>query len=165
MSANKKNTTKTNKSSTPTTKETKTPAKSAARKPATKRTTPVTPNEEAAATAGIVAAVVRAAAPVVVAPSASAPVKEVAGAAVRTTITAKIDVGFGNALYIRGEGPGLSWDQGRLMTNLGSDVWQVQLGEAARPFAFKFLINDVTWSVGADFTLTAGTSGMFVPQF
>lgn len=165
MSANKKNTTKTNKSSTPTTKETKAPAKSAARKTVAKPAAPVTPKEEAAATAGIVAAVVRAAAPVVVAPAAPTPVKEVASAAVRTTITAKIDVGFGNALYIRGEGPGLSWEHGRLMTNLGADAWQVQLGEAARSFAFKFLINDVTWSVGADYTLPAGTSGVFEPQF
>jgi hypothetical protein len=29
-----------------------------------------------------------------------------------TTIEAKIDVGFGNNLFVRGEGPGLSWEKG-----------------------------------------------------
>src|SRR5579872_5239985 len=32
------------------------------------------------------------------------------------TIEAKIDVGFGNTLYLRGEGPGLSWTQGVPLT-------------------------------------------------
>ena len=34
------------------------------------------------------------------------------------TIEAKIDVGFGNALYMRGEGLGLSWTQGVPLTKL-----------------------------------------------
>src|SRR3954466_1312984 len=32
-----------------------------------------------------------------------------------TTIQAKVDVGFGNTLTIRGQGQGLSWDQGQPM--------------------------------------------------
>src|SRR4030095_613806 len=40
-------------------------------------------------------------------PSVSVPV---------TILEAKIDVGYGNTLFIRGEGPGLSWAQGTPMT-------------------------------------------------
>ena len=39
-------------------------------------------------------------------------VKKAAPKVVVTTITALVDVGFGNTLYLRGEGPGLSWEKG-----------------------------------------------------
>jgi hypothetical protein len=82
-----------------------------------------------------------------------------------TTITARIDVGFGNALYIRGEGPGLSWDKGVLMSCVGADSWQWTVTEAARPIAFKLLVNDLTWSTGPDFTVAAGTTTALTPEF
>lgn len=99
------------------------------------------------------------------APAPAAAIKEVARKAVTTTITAKIDVGFGNTITIRGEGPGLSWDTGLLMTNLGSDLWEVQLGESARPFIFKFLVNDLSWSTGPDYVLESGVSVLLKPTF
>jgi len=83
-------------------------------------------------------------------------VKPVASKPVVTTVTAKIDVGFGNALYVRGEGPGLKWDQGALMTCVGEDAWAITLGESSRAFTLKFLINDVTWSAGPDFHVASG---------
>lgn len=39
-------------------------------------------------------------------------VKTAPSSVVTTKIVALIDVGFGNTLYIRGEGPGLSWEKG-----------------------------------------------------
>lgn len=164
MSASKKTTPKTTKSPAPATKSSKAAAKSAPKKPTSK----AAPSAEAVATAGIVAAVARAAAPAMIAtPTTAAVVPSVkaAAAAVRTSITAKVDVGFGNALYIRGEGPGLSWDHGREMRNVAADLWHLELGESARPFAFKFLINDVAWSTGADYMLAPGASGTFSPAF
>lgn len=82
-----------------------------------------------------------------------------------TTITARIDVGFGNALYIRGEGPGLSWDKGVPLNCVGADIWQWTVTEAARPIAFKLLVNDLTWSTGPDFTVAAGTTTTLKPEF
>lgn len=82
-----------------------------------------------------------------------------------TTITARIDIGFGNALYVRGEGPGLSWDRGTLMNCVDSDQWLLTLGESARPFTFKFLVNDLTWSAGADFIVESGSSITLTPEF
>jgi hypothetical protein len=92
-------------------------------------------------------------------------VKAVATRPVATTITAQIDIGFGNQLYIRGEGPGLSWDRGLLMNCVTDRQWQVVLGESARPIVFKFLVNDLSWSAGADYTAAPGASVVLVPSF
>ncbi len=151
MSASKKSSTKSAASPAPATKST------AAKTVAKKKTT---------------AATVRATTPTPVAMLAPKPVaaatpavKPVAAKPVVTTITAKIDIGFGNALYIRGEGPGLSWDQGRLMDCVGSDVWRIVLAESARAYTFKFLVNDLTWSAGPDFSAACGTSITLTPEF
>lgn len=99
------------------------------------------------------------------APVAAPAVKPVASKPVSTTISAKIDVGFGNALFVRGEGPGLSWDQGLAMECVQSDLWRIVLAESARAYTFKFLINDLTWSAGPDFTAACGTSVTLTPEF
>lgn len=98
-------------------------------------------------------------------PAASPAVKPVATKPVVTTITARIDVGFGNALFIRGEGAGLSWDQGLAMECVGNDLWRIVLAESARAYTFKFLVNDLTWSTGPDFTAACGTSVTLTPEF
>jgi len=161
MSAIKKNTAKATKSPAPATKEAKSAVKPAAKTSSAKSSA----KKNAAATATIVAAVTRAVSPAVVEAVTPALVNEVAVPTLVTTIAAKIDVGFGNALYLRGDGPGLSWDRGIPMTNIGADLWQLQLGESARPFVFKFLVNDVTWSSGTDFVIAAGARELFTPRF
>jgi hypothetical protein len=106
--------------------------------------------------------------PVKKAPAKRAPapkVEPVAPTAVLTTITAKIDIGFGNALYLRGEGAGLSWDRGTQMNCVNDDTWMLELGESVRPVIYKFLVNDLTWSAGEDYVVPAGTSVTVVPAF
>jgi hypothetical protein len=103
----------------------------------------------------------------VVAPVAAAPVviQPVKPEPVVTTITAQIDVGFGNALFIRGEGPGLSWDDGVEMECIGNELWRICLGESARGFTFKFLVNDLSWSTGPDYSVASGAAVTLIPQF
>ena len=169
MTAIKKTTSKSSKSPAPATsvtpasaakaaapaKAAKPAAKPAASKPAAKKKLPAP----------------AAAAPVRVAPVAVAPVvkpvavKPVASKPIVTTISAQIDIGFGNALYIRGEGAGLSWDKGLLMTCVAGDLWQIVLGESARPIVFKFLVNDLSWSVGEDYSVTPGSTLTLEPTF
>jgi hypothetical protein len=92
-------------------------------------------------------------------------VKKTAPKAVVTTICAQIDVGFGNSLYLRGEGPGLSWDRGVLMDCVGDDRWSIVLRESARPVACKFLVNDSVWSTGEDYIAKSGVTTAFTPLF
>jgi hypothetical protein len=98
-------------------------------------------------------------------PVPPAPVKKPAAQPTRTTIVANIDVGFGNALYIRGEGPGLSWEKGLVMDCVSDAQWIVTISDAVGPIVFKFLRNDVTWCVGIDYTVEPGASITLEPAF
>lgn len=82
-----------------------------------------------------------------------------------TTIAAIIDVGFGNTLYLRGEGPGLSWEHGLCMDCVANAEWTISIQEASKPLVFKFLLNDEIWCTGADYTLAPGKTGAFTPEF
>ena len=83
----------------------------------------------------------------------------------KTRIIAQFDVGFGNALYIRGKGANLSWDKGFPMQNTKSNEWiwesdaQFQTGE------FKILINDTIFETGQNHALYCGTTIKHTPRF
>lgn len=77
---------------------------------------------------------------------------------------AQIDIGFGNSLFIRGEGAGLSWEQGILMDCLDSSAW-TWTGKSKKPVLFKVLINDEIWSTGENFEIPAGEAITFTPSF
>lgn len=104
-------------------------------------------------------------APAPVAKKAAPAVKKAAPAPVVTVITASIDVGFGHSLYIRGEGPGLSWDVGVPMACIADDQWRITLGETTTPIVFKFLVDDLSWSTGEDYVATPGSALLLTPAF
>ncbi len=97
-------------------------------------------------------------------PAVKAPAVKKAASAV-TRITAAIDVGFGNSLYLRGEGGGLSWDKGVLLDCVSDESWTITLAESTKPIECKFLLNDVAWSVGNDYIVPAGSSVVLKPTF
>jgi hypothetical protein len=80
------------------------------------------------------------------------------------TIEAKIDVGFGNTLYLRGEGLGLSWTQGVPLTCVDGSTWKWS-GETKEQLKFKLLINDQVWSQGEDLVATPGQKVEISPAF
>ena len=88
-----------------------------------------------------------------------------AGKPVVTVITARIDIGCGNSLYLRGEGPGLSGDRGVPLDCADDDCWTITLPETAQPILFKFLVNDLTWSTGPDHVASSGSKVEIVPVF
>ncbi len=98
-------------------------------------------------------------------PARKAPLKKPAASATSTKITANIDVGFGNTLYLRGEGPGLNWDRGLAMDCVADDEWTITLSDATVPIVFKFVLNDTIWSLGNDFTVEPGGSVAIAPTF
>jgi hypothetical protein len=43
--------------------------------------------------------------------------------------------------------------------------WDVTISDAVSPVVFKFLVNDVTWCVGADYSVDPGASITVEPTF
>jgi hypothetical protein len=97
--------------------------------------------------------------PRVKSPVASAP------ATAPTVIIATIDVGFGNALYLRGDGPGLSWNKGTLLDCVAGDQWSITIPGVKSPVTFKFLLNDQTWSKGEDYVAAPASTTALIPAF
>jgi hypothetical protein len=98
----------------------------------------------------------------------SAPAKKKATASTAplvTTISAKVDIGFGNHLYLRGEGPILSWDRGTAMDCTSNILWTTTIKGATAPVIFKVLVNDLTWSTGKDYVVEPGQSVTITPTF
>ncbi len=89
----------------------------------------------------------------------AAPAKKV------TRIVANVDVGWGNLLYIRGEGAGLSWEQGVPMICTNDTEWHWVAETEAGPISFKFLINDEKWALGENVTINAGDVHISDPIF
>ena len=82
-----------------------------------------------------------------------------------TTLSAKVDIGFGNMLYIRGEGPGLNWNRGVPMDCVAADEWVWSTKSARSSFSCKVLINDEIWSTGDDFVVPPGERLVCYPSF
>lgn len=59
----------------------------------------------------------------------------------RLLVTAYI--GIGNKLYIRGEGPGLSWDRGTPLQFVSIGKWRWESPDASAPVTLKLYKNDV----------------------
>jgi hypothetical protein len=82
-----------------------------------------------------------------------------------TKVVARIDVGLGNALFIRGQGDGLAWDKGTPLLCQNASSWVWSTGQATGKVAFKLLLNDVTWAQGDDIVVEAGKKIEVVPRF
>ncbi len=82
-----------------------------------------------------------------------------------TTVQAKIDVGFGNELFIRGQGDGLSWDKGTPLKCEDASTWVWTTKEAKGKAEFKLLINDELWASGENVAVNPGETLETVPSF
>jgi len=98
--------------------------------------------------------------PVATAPAPSAAVSNGA----LTTIEVKRDVGFGNAVFMRGQGAGLTWERGLPLVNVDAQTWRWS-GLAKDPITFKLLINDEIWSAGGDLMIKPGQKLEVAPEF
>jgi hypothetical protein len=83
-----------------------------------------------------------------------------------TKITIKCDAGFGNTLFIRGNGiPALSWDKGIPLKNISADEWLFEINTSFTHAEIKILINDQHFETGPNHTLKCGTSAHYTPAF
>lgn len=73
-------------------------------------------------------------------------------------IRAHINVGFGNELFIRGEGlPSLSWQKGIKMTCRTPELWEFVYSGSERngTIEIKILMNDKRWQDGNNIRIEA----------
>jgi hypothetical protein len=82
-----------------------------------------------------------------------------------TVVEARIDVGLGNALFIRGQGDGLNWDQGQPLACMNASTWIWHSTQAREKIVFKLLLKDQVWAKGPDMVLEAGRKLEVVPAF
>jgi len=101
---------------------------------------------------------------VAVAPSAVATVKPTRKTGSTATIEAKIDVGFGNTLFLRGEGSGLTWEQGIPLNCVDGSTWQWS-GPVEEKLKIKLLLNDAVWAQGEDLVVAPGEKLKISPAF
>jgi hypothetical protein len=155
----------------PMVKTKKSPAKTAAKSIETtpvKTTAPVASvAPKPVATAPAAPAVAKAPAPaapaVAKAPAAKAATNGAAKTAI-ATIDVKLDVGFGNAVFVRGQGAGLTWEHGQPLVCVDGKTWR-WTSEVKEPVTFKLLINDKVWSAGNDLTIAPGQKLEIAPEF
>lgn len=81
-----------------------------------------------------------------------------------TTIVAQTDVGWGSSIYLRGEGAGLSWDEGVAMDHVDG-AWTWSTTAAKEGVTFKFILNDEAWAVGENLSVAAGGTSISSPTF
>jgi hypothetical protein len=81
-----------------------------------------------------------------------------------TIIDVKHDAGFGNALFLRGHGGGLTWERGVPLICVDGKTWRWS-GRVNGPITFKPLINDSIWAAGNDLTVKPGQKLEVKPSF
>ena len=59
-----------------------------------------------------------------------------------TRLIATAYIGIGNRLFIRGEGPGLSWEKGVPLQFVSIGKWRWETPDATGPVSFKLYKND-----------------------
>ena len=59
-----------------------------------------------------------------------------------TRVIATAYIGIGNRMFIRGEGPGLSWNKGVPLQFVSIGKWRWETNEATAPIRFKLYKND-----------------------
>lgn len=83
----------------------------------------------------------------------------------KTSVTIHYDVGFGNALYLRGRGANLSWDKGVMLRNISNDEWIWETDTLFNNCEFKALINDNEYECGENHLIKSGEIIQYTPEF
>ena len=88
-----------------------------------------------------------------------------ASQAKKSRVLVKYDVGFGNILFIRGQGAGLNWEKGQMMKNLSKDEWVWETDLSFNACEFKVLLNDQGFESGDNHKLLQGANFEYTPRF
>lgn len=84
----------------------------------------------------------------------------------KSRITVKYDVGFHNAIYIRGQGgANLNWERGVPLKNISANEWVWDCDANFSTIEFKILINDRVYETGPNHHLKYGSQAQILPKF
>ena len=122
------------------------------------------PNEKPTVTSRATSAPGTSAAGTSAAGTSPAGTKAAAPSPALTIIDVKLNVGFGNAVFLRGQGAGLTWERGLPLDCVDAQTWR-WCGMAKDPITFKLLINDKVWSAGNDLRIAPGQKIEVAPEF
>ena len=81
------------------------------------------------------------------------------------TLIANLNVGIGNAPYVRGEGQGLSWTHGVPMSFVEIGKWEWKVEDADEPAWVRIFKNDKVSAYGDDIEIGVGEIVEVYPQF
>lgn len=82
-----------------------------------------------------------------------------------TRLTVVSYIGIGNKLYLRGDGPGLSWDKGVPLQFVSIGRWRWETGNATAPVNCKIYKNDKLEAPLGTLTLAPGTEQEITAAF
>ncbi|MDR3624231.1 MAG: hypothetical protein P4L16_03710 [Chlamydiales bacterium] len=82
-----------------------------------------------------------------------------------TKVIIDYDVGFGNSLYIRGQGAGLTWEKGVQLKNVKANEWIWETCATCTVAEFKILINDRQYETGPNHSIKCGSTTQYSPRF
>lgn len=82
-----------------------------------------------------------------------------------TLVEARLELGPGNALFIRGEGEGLSWHEGTPLKKIAPGTWTWHSLRPKSYILFQLLLNDLVWAKGEDRVLEPGGRLELDPDF
>ncbi|MDI1337320.1 MAG: hypothetical protein PSU94_14140 [Lacunisphaera sp.] len=89
-------------------------------------------------------------------PASAAPAEAAVSSDGATRLLATAYIGIGNKLFIRGDGPGLSWDKGVPMQFVSIGKWGWATDDATGPIAVKLYKNDETAALSGEIFLEPG---------
>ena len=82
-----------------------------------------------------------------------------------TLVEVKLELGPGNALFIRGEGEGLTWHEGQRLTLVSPSTWVWRAVGSKSRIIFRLLLNDLIWAKGDEMVLDPGSRIELTPDF
>ena len=93
------------------------------------------------------------------------PFKTLAVNASSLSLVAVVNVGIGNTLFVRGDGPGLSWTEGVPMKFLEIGKWEWSIDNADEPAVIQIFKNDEISAFGEEINVGLGERVEVHPKF
>ena len=82
-----------------------------------------------------------------------------------TSVIANVMIGIGNKPFVRGEGPGLSWDEGVSMNFIEIGKWAWSPPRKNSPLTIQIYRNDEDPDKGGKYEIKAGEKFELTPEF